>query len=84
MKTNETFAVKVFQKGILKKRRELIHTESGEIAFKDALQDVFREIAIMKKLKHPNLISLHEVIDDEEDDRLFMVIDIADNGPIMD
>ena len=38
----------------------------------------------MKKLKHPNLITLHEVIDDEQNDRLYMIIDIAENGPIMD
>jgi [calcium/calmodulin-dependent protein kinase] kinase len=30
------------------------------------------EIAIMKKLQHPNLIRLHEVIDDDENDKLYM------------
>ena len=30
------------------------------------------EIAIMKKLQHPNLIRLHEVIDDKENDKLYM------------
>jgi len=39
---------------------------------KDALQDVLREIAIMKKLDHMNVIKLHEVIDDPEEDQFFM------------
>ena len=39
---------------------------------KDALQDVMREIAIMKKLDHKNVIKLHEVIDDPKEDKLFM------------
>lgn len=39
---------------------------------KDALQDVMREIAIMKKLDHPNVIKLYEVIDDPETDKLFL------------
>ena len=41
---------------------------------KDALQDVMREIAIMKKLDHQNVIKLHEVIDDPEKDAFFMSI----------
>jgi len=30
----------------------------------DALDDVKREIAVMKKLNHKNCVNLHEVIDD--------------------
>lgn len=41
---------------------------------KDALQDVMKEIAIMKKLDHPHVIKLYEVIDDPETDKLFMSI----------
>ena len=36
------------------------------------LQKVYREIAIMKKLDHPNVCKLHEVLDDPEDDNLYM------------
>lgn len=42
------------------------------MAYKDALQNVLKEIAIMKKLNHPNVIQLHEVIDDVERDKLYM------------
>lgn len=31
-----------------------------------------REIAIMKKLCHKNIIKLYEVIDDEEHDKLYL------------
>ena len=36
----------------------------------NAFADVRREIAIMKKLKHRNLVCLHEVIDDPASDSL--------------
>ena len=36
------------------------------------MQEVAKEIAVMKKLDHPNVIRLHEVIDDEERDKLYM------------
>lgn len=42
------------------------------MGYKDALQNVLKEIAIMKKLDHPNVIQLQEVIDDVDRDKLYM------------
>ena len=42
------------------------------MAYKDALQNVLKEIAIMKKLDHPHVVQLHEVIDDVDRDKLYM------------
>ena len=48
----------------------------GGVAIKKApenpLQKIYREIAIMKKLDHPNVVKLTEVLDDPEDDNLYM------------
>ena len=41
---------------------------------KDALEDVKREIAVMKKISHPNLVSLHEVIENPDNDKIIMGI----------
>lgn len=38
----------------------------------DPLQKVYREIAIMKKLDHPNVVKLVEVLNDQEADYLYM------------
>jgi len=40
--------------------------------YKDQLQNVLMEIAIMKKLQHPNLVRLHEVVDDDDNGKLYM------------
>lgn len=40
--------------------------------FKDALDNVKREVAIMKKLNHPNVIHLYEVIENPDNDKLYM------------
>ena len=42
--------------------------------FKDALEDVNREIAVMKKLNHENCIKLYEVISNNENDKLYLGI----------
>ncbi len=40
-----------------------------------ALNDVEREIAIMKKLDHPNVVKLIEVLDDPTHDRLYIIME---------
>lgn len=37
----------------------------------------------MKKLDHPNLVSLIEVLDDPEEDSLYMVLEMCKKGVIM-
>jgi [calcium/calmodulin-dependent protein kinase] kinase len=50
---------------------------------KDALFLIREEIAIMKKLNHPNLVQLMEVLDDSEDDSLYMVMEMCKKGVVM-
>ncbi|KAF6223509.1 hypothetical protein HO133_000352 [Letharia lupina] len=41
------------------------------------------EIAVMKKLNHDNLVSLIEVLDDPNEDSLYMVLEMCKKGVIM-
>lgn len=50
---------------------------------KDALFLIREEIAIMKKINHPNLVSLIEVLDDPEEDSLYMVLEMCKKGVVM-
>eukprot|EP00741_Cyanophora_paradoxa_P001419 tig00000489_g1372.t1 len=72
--TNKTYAVKIMKKSILKRKRV---GRSG-----NALQNVLHEIAIMKKLNHPNVVRLYEVIDDPEEDKLYLVMELMPGGPV--
>ncbi|RGP61883.1 camkk camkk-meta kinase [Fusarium longipes] len=49
----------------------------------DALHLVREEIAIMKKLNHPNLVQLYEVLDDPEEDSIYMVLEMCRKGVVM-
>ncbi|KAI0128802.1 CAMKK/META protein kinase [Xylariales sp. AK1849] len=61
--------------------KQLSHHDAAEA--KDALFLIREEIAIMKKLNHPNLVSLIEVLDDPEEDSLWMVLEMCKKGVIM-
>ncbi|XGW14304.1 hypothetical protein V3C99_000547 [Haemonchus contortus] len=51
---------------------------------KNPLQLVQKEIAILKKLSHPNVVKLVEVLDDPNDNYLYMVFEFVERGSILD
>jgi len=48
------------------------------------LERVYIEIAILKKLSHPNVVKLIEVLDDPEQDNLYMAFELVEHGEVMD
>ncbi|KAI8873687.1 Pkinase-domain-containing protein [Ramicandelaber brevisporus] len=42
------------------------------------------EVAVMKKLDHPHIVRLVEVLDDPENDSLYMVLEMCHKGSIME
>lgn len=49
----------------------------------NAFDLIREEIAIMKKMNHDNLVSLIEVLDDPEEDSLYMVLEMCKKGVVM-
>ncbi|XP_013880676.1 calcium/calmodulin-dependent protein kinase kinase 1b isoform X2 [Austrofundulus limnaeus] len=48
------------------------------------LERVYREIAILKKLDHPNVVKLVEVLDDPDEDGLHMAFELVTKGPVIE
>ncbi|EFA12336.2 Ovarian-specific serine/threonine-protein kinase Lok-like Protein [Tribolium castaneum] len=48
------------------------------------LQRVYREIAILKKLDHPNVVKLVEVLDDPVEDHLYLVFELLERGQVLE
>jgi [calcium/calmodulin-dependent protein kinase] kinase len=75
------YAIKVIDKQKHMRRVALRRKpRSGE---RDPLRVVRREVAILKKLNHPQLTYLHEVIEDPDRDVMFMVMEYVDGGPVL-
>ncbi|KAI9785008.1 MAG: hypothetical protein M1839_001205 [Geoglossum umbratile] len=65
-----------------------LHRRSASDVHKDeeggnSLYLIREEIAIMKKLNHHNLVQLIEVLDDPEEDSLYMVLEMCKKGVVM-
>ena len=50
---------------------------------RNPMDDLKREIMIMKKMKHTNIVTLSEVIDDPAGSKLLLVMEYMDGGPVL-
>lgn len=71
-RTKEDFAIKMMKKS------------SGRSNLRRTKVDMpKREIAILKKLDHPNIVKLVEVIDDVNDDKVYLVLEYVKHGSVL-
>ncbi|TPX09989.1 uncharacterized protein E0L32_008836 [Thyridium curvatum] len=76
LETGESVAIKIIPR--LSKSRRL-----GRVSAVDPQQNTKREIAILKKIRHPNIVALLEVIDDPELRKIYMVLEHVELGEIV-
>ncbi|KAJ2786634.1 hypothetical protein GGI15_001349 [Coemansia interrupta] len=83
--TGEYFAIKIIDKESRDRRLRLgapARTHGNTRIDMDKMEKVKREIAILKKCRHPNVVRLREVIDDAHARRIYLVIEFMDGGEI--
>ena len=51
---------------------------------KNAYDHVLEELKVLKTLEHPNVIYLHEIIDDPNKDSIYLVTEYLSNGSLGD
>ena len=78
----ERVAIKMIEKGELRKKmhgyRKARNAQSTAVT-----STVLKEIAVMKRVQHPNCVRLFEVIDDPKGGRIFMVMELLLGGEVM-
>jgi hypothetical protein len=76
-------AVKMIQKSILKQMKTMHKDADNRLTVRTAFDDIEKEIATMKRLRHPNCVQLFDVIDSIESDKLYMVLEYVSLGEIL-
>lgn len=74
------FAVKMMHKPLLQKQRAVRYSVSGEMEMINYLDNVYNEVEIWAQISHPNVIKMYEIIDAEEHDYLYLILELADFG----
>ena len=49
----------------------------------DALLKIRKEIAILKRCSHPNIVKLYEVIDDPAREKIYLILEYVDGGELI-
>ena len=80
----ERFAIKVMKKSFLMKQRTYQKGKDGRMLIKTALEDVKREIAIMKQIDHKNVVTLYEVIENPDKDKIYIVMQFCEGGQLIE
>ena len=72
--TKKNFAVKIIKMKKLRKKYK--------IKGKNLNSEIKKEIAILKKLKHPNIIKLKEVLYSQKKDNIYFIMEFLNSGQI--
>ncbi|KAG7206120.1 hypothetical protein KM043_003514 [Ampulex compressa] len=78
------YAMKILSKKKLMKKAGIFgRMAPGRRGAADPLAKVYREIALLKKLDHPNVVKLVEVLDDPDEDNLYLVFELVQRGEVL-
>lgn len=79
------FATKIINKKELEKKKKGIKKrEDGRLIVDTCLKDALREIAILKRIECKNIVQLREIIHEDANSRIYLVMELAEKGSILD
>ncbi|KAK9800910.1 hypothetical protein WJX73_010144 [Symbiochloris irregularis] len=82
MYDNRLYAVKIVKKVELEAARAAGGRQGGRRK-RNPIEDLKREVAIMRKLRHKNITALQEVVDDPSGNKMLLVMEYMEGGPVM-
>ena len=83
-KNGKEFAMKIIDKNKLQRQKKgFFKNDEGKLQINSMLEDALKEIAILKKCKHPNIIRLHEILYDNEKNKIYLILDNCPFGTLM-
>lgn len=64
-------------------RKEYVRIGKGKMGVKTMFDAVEKEISLLAGLNHENIVKLHEILTDEENEKLYLILDNCEAGETM-
>ena len=86
LKTKKEYAVKILNKRLLRKKKKSYgKTSEGTLKINYMMDDALNEIEIYKNFPqiNDNVLKLYEILNDDENDKTYLIMELADYGAIV-
>ena len=80
---NMKFALKIVNKKVLNQKKEFKKDDEGKLVKSTPLEGILKEIAILKKVNHQNLVRLYEIMHNKKKGKIYLVLEYCEHGDLM-
>ncbi len=77
------YAMKIIDKEFLKSQKNMEYDENGNLIINSSFENAFKEIAILKKMNHPNIIKLYEIMYCKKNKKIYLILEDCEHGDLM-
>ena len=78
------YALKIIDKALLQSQKNLEFDEDGNVVVNTSLENAAKEIAILKKTNHKNIIRLHEILYCKKNQKIYLILEHCEHGDLID
>ena len=82
-KNGKKYAMKIINKDALRKKNCFQISKEGKILVNPLLENVMKEIAILKKINHKNIIKLYEIIYNNDKNKVYLILEYIEKGNLI-
>jgi [calcium/calmodulin-dependent protein kinase] kinase len=77
------YALKIIDKSFLQSQKRMEFDEDGNLIVNSSMENAIKEIAILKKTKHPNIIRLQEILYCKNNQKIYLIVEYCEHGELI-
>ena len=75
--------MKIIDKEFLKSQKNMEFDDEGNLIINTSFENALKEIAILKKTDHPNIIKLYEIMYCPKNKKIYLILEACEHGDLM-
>ena len=77
------YALKIIDKSFLKSKKNFVFDAEGNVIVNDNFESALKEIAILKKTNHPNIVKLYEILYCKKNKKIYLILEYCEHGELI-